>query len=87
MNNLERFTKAINWEATDRILTYDYLDCRQILIDHGGFDATRSYSFEELIEVNGKAWRTSAWMSPDRSTIPSIIGWAARSSTGSGSSA
>ncbi len=54
MNNLERFTKAINWEPTDRILTYDYLDCRQILIDHGGFDATRSYSFEELIEVNGK---------------------------------
>ncbi len=58
MYNLERFTKAINWEATDRILTYDYLDCRQILIEHGGFDATRSYSFEELIDVNGKAWRS-----------------------------
>jgi hypothetical protein len=58
MNNLERFKKALAWEPIDRILTYDYLDCRQILIDHGGFDASRSYSFEELIEVNGKAWQS-----------------------------
>ena len=43
MNNLERFTKAIHWEPTDRILTYDYLDCRQILIEHGGYDITRPY--------------------------------------------
>ncbi len=57
MNNLERFKKALDWEPIDRILTYDYLDCRQILLDHGGFDPTHSYSFEELIEINGKAWR------------------------------
>ena len=58
MSNLERFKKALDWEPIDRILTYDYLDCRQILIDHGGFDPTRSYSFEELIEINGKAWQS-----------------------------
>lgn len=58
MDNLERFTKAINWESTDRILTYDFLDNRHILVKHGGFDESRTYSFEELIEVNGKAWRS-----------------------------
>ena len=58
MNNLERFKKALDWEPIDRIQTYDYLDCRQILIEHGGYDASRPYSFEELIEVNGKAWRS-----------------------------
>ncbi len=56
MNNLERFKKAINWEPTDRILTYDYLDNRQILLQHGDFDPNRAYSFEELIHVNAVAW-------------------------------
>ena len=49
MNNLERFKKAINWEPVDRILTYDYLDNRQILIQHGGFDMSRKYSFGVLM--------------------------------------
>jgi len=57
MNNLERFKKAINWEPTDRILTYDFLDNHQILIQHGGYDPSRSYRFEELIDVNGQAWK------------------------------
>ncbi len=57
MNNLDRFKKAINWEPTDRILTYDFLDNREILIQHGGFDPSKDYSFEELIHVNGKAWK------------------------------
>jgi uroporphyrinogen-III decarboxylase len=56
MNNLERFKKAINWEPIDRLLTYDFLDNRKILIKHGGYDVSRSYSFEELIEVNARAW-------------------------------
>ena len=58
MNNLERFKKAINWEPIDRILTYDFLDNRHILIKHGGFDESRDYSFEELIEINGIAWKS-----------------------------
>lgn len=56
MNNLERFKKALNWEPTDRILTYDFLDNRHILIEHGGYDEAREYSFEELMDINGKAW-------------------------------
>ncbi len=57
METLERFKKAINWEPVDRILTYDYLDNRQILLQRGGFDPSRSYSYEELVEVNAKAWK------------------------------
>ena len=57
MDNLTRFKKAIQWEPIDRILTYDFLDNRQILIEHGGYDPSRSYSFEELIEVNCRAWK------------------------------
>jgi hypothetical protein len=57
MNNLERFKKALNWEPIDRILTYDYLDNKQILIDHGGYDENRTYNFEELVEVNAGTWK------------------------------
>jgi len=58
MNNLERFKKALNWEPIDRLMTYDYLDNREILVQHGGFDSSKTYSFQELIEVNAKAWNT-----------------------------
>ena len=58
MNNLERFTQAIGWKPIDRILTYDFLDNRQILIEHGGYDPSKMYSFEELIDINGKAWKS-----------------------------
>ncbi len=57
MNNLERFKKAIDWEPVDRIQTYDYLDNRQILLQHGGYDPSRTYDFQELIEINAKAWK------------------------------
>ena len=58
MNNLERFKKAINWEPVDRMLTYDFLDNRNILVEHGGYDETQEYSFQELIDINGKAWKS-----------------------------
>jgi hypothetical protein len=57
MNNLERFKKALNWEPIDRLMTYDYLDNREILVQHGGFDSSKTYSFQDLIEVNAKAWK------------------------------
>lgn len=57
MNNLERFKKALDWEPIDQILTYDFLDNRQILVEHGGYDSSRVYSFDELIEVNARAWK------------------------------
>lgn len=56
MNNKERFTKAVYKEKTDRILTYDFLDNRHVLIECGGYDESKEYSFEELIHINGKAW-------------------------------
>ncbi len=58
MNNLERFKQAIDWQLTDRILTYDLLDNQNILVEHGGYDPSRPYSFEELVEVNGRAWQS-----------------------------
>lgn len=57
MNNLERFKKALNWETSDRILTYDFLDNRRILAEYGDYDESRTYSFEELMAINGRAWQ------------------------------
>jgi len=58
MNNLMRFNKALDWEPIDRLMTYDFLDNKKILETHGGYDDTRDYSFDELIEINGKAWKS-----------------------------
>lgn len=57
MNNLERFKKALDWEPIDQLLTYDFLDNRQILVQHGGYDSSRTYSYDALIEVNARAWK------------------------------
>jgi uroporphyrinogen-III decarboxylase len=58
MNNRERFVRTINWQPVDRILTYDLLDNSNILAEHGGYDPARTYSFEELITVNARAWKS-----------------------------
>lgn len=58
MNNFERFKRALDWKPIDRLLTYDFLDNRQILIERGGFDPSRQYSFEQLVEINCKAWKS-----------------------------
>ena len=57
MNNLERFKKALDWEPIDKLLTYDFLDNNQILVQYGGYDSSRTYSYDELIEVNAIAWK------------------------------
>ena len=57
MNNLERFVRMINWQPVDRILTYDLLDNLEILVKYGGYDTTRTYSFEDLLHVNARAWK------------------------------
>ena len=59
MNNLERFKKGINWEPVDRIMTYDLLDNQEILIQYGGYDPERKYSYEQLLELNAKAWKNT----------------------------
>jgi uroporphyrinogen-III decarboxylase len=57
MNNLERFKQTIDWKATDRILTYDLIDNGPLLVECGEYDDSRTYTFEQLVEVNAKAWR------------------------------
>ena len=74
MNNLERFKHAINWEPTDRIMTYDLLDNQHILSEHGGYDPTRNYSFEELLEVNAMAWKNSG-LDVTRSVYDPVNHW------------
>ncbi len=34
MTNLERFSKAIDWKTTDRILTWDFMDNEEVLIKY-----------------------------------------------------
>jgi uroporphyrinogen-III decarboxylase len=58
VNNIERFTQAINWQPVDRIMTYDYLDNTHILREHGGYDASHKYTFEQLVELNARAWKS-----------------------------
>lgn len=58
MNNLKRFNNALDWKPIDHLLTYDFLDNKSILETHGGYDDTRDYTFDELIEINGKAWKS-----------------------------
>lgn len=57
MNNRERFIKAINWQPIDRIQTYDLADCEPMLVQMGGYDHSRQYSWEEILEVNALAWK------------------------------
>jgi hypothetical protein len=57
MGNYERFVKAIKWEGTDRILTYDFIVNRKLLARYGGFDGAKKYSFEQIVEINAKAFK------------------------------
>jgi hypothetical protein len=36
MTNYERFVRTINWDTPDRILTYDFVDNRELLERFGG---------------------------------------------------
>ncbi|MFC1538674.1 uroporphyrinogen decarboxylase family protein [Candidatus Latescibacterota bacterium] len=55
MKNLERFAKTINFETVDRLMTYEVMDNVEILKEYGGFDPSKKYSFEELVETNARA--------------------------------
>jgi hypothetical protein len=41
----------------DRLLTWDYMDNEAILVQYGGYDRSRQYTFEELAEVNALAFQ------------------------------
>ena len=74
MNNLERFKKALDWKPIDRLMTYDFLDNSHILLEHGGYDPSRAYTFEELIEVNAQAWK-SIGVDATRSVYDPVNHW------------
>jgi uroporphyrinogen-III decarboxylase len=57
MTNYDRFIKTINWENTDRILTYDLADNTELIKKYGGYDQSKQYTFEQLVEVNAKAFK------------------------------
>jgi len=55
MKNSERFARTINFEPTDRLMTYEVMDNVELLKEYGGFDPLKKYTFEELVEVNARA--------------------------------
>lgn len=76
MTNYERFVKAINRQRPDRILTYDFVNNKELLRRYGGLDESKEYAFEQIVEINAKAFKeigldvtrhiydpTKSWMS------------------------
>jgi len=57
MNNYERFERTVNWKPVDRILTYDFVDNRALLLKYGGYNESKDYSFEEIVEVNARTFK------------------------------
>ncbi|MBT4499357.1 MAG: hypothetical protein HOC74_16635 [Gemmatimonadetes bacterium] len=57
MRKVEMLTKALRRESVDRILTWDYIDNEGILAQFGGYDRSQSYSFDDLIEINARAFK------------------------------
>ncbi|MCK4803710.1 MAG: hypothetical protein KAT88_04110 [Spirochaetes bacterium] len=57
MTNYERFVKTVYWKPIDRILTYDFVDNKALLIKYGDYDESREYTFEEVIEANAKSFK------------------------------
>src|SRR4030042_3927484 len=57
MTNCERFEKTINREGVDRILTYDFVVSKKLLTQYGGYDKSKKYTFEQIVEINAKAFK------------------------------
>lgn len=57
MTNYERFVKTINRQQTDRILTFDFVNNKELLTRYGGFDESKKYSFEQIVEINAKTYK------------------------------
>ena len=57
MKNSDRLAKALNWEPTDRILTWDFMDNVAVLERYGGYERGEGYDFDSLLEINAKAFK------------------------------
>ena len=57
MTNLERFGLALDRKPVDRVLTWDFVDNEQILVRHAGDDKSKTYSFEQIVEMNATSFK------------------------------
>jgi uroporphyrinogen-III decarboxylase len=57
MTNLERFTRALERRPVDRLLTWDFVDNEALLARYAGYDKTKKYSFEQIVEMNALSFR------------------------------
>ena len=57
MDNYGRFVATLNGEKPDRILTYDFWDNEDLLVEFGGYDKSKTYTLDELVSVNVKAFK------------------------------
>ncbi len=55
MTNYERLCRILNGEHVDRLMTWDFIDHEEILVRHGGYDSSRQYGAEELLDLNIRA--------------------------------
>jgi hypothetical protein len=57
LTNQERIQRALSWEPVDRILTWDFMDNVGILEQYGGYERDRSYEWQEILEINVRAFK------------------------------
>jgi hypothetical protein len=57
MTNLERFTLALDRRPVDRLLTWDLIDNEALLAELAGYDRSKKYSFEQIVEMNAASFR------------------------------
>ncbi|MGQ9616559.1 MAG: uroporphyrinogen decarboxylase family protein [Spirochaetota bacterium] len=58
MTNQERLNKALNREPVDRIMTWDFVDNIAMLERFGGYVRGNKYSWEEMLIINVKMFKT-----------------------------
>jgi hypothetical protein len=49
--------KATNREQTNRILTCDFIDNKELLTKYGDYDESKKYSFEQIVEINANSFK------------------------------
>jgi uroporphyrinogen-III decarboxylase len=57
LTNQERLRRALNREPVDRILTWDFMDNVGILERYGGYERYRDYDWQEMLEINVRAFK------------------------------
>lgn len=74
MSNVSRLHKAVNWQPVDRLMTYDLIDNANVLVKHGGYEFGKDYSFEQLVEINARAYK-SVGLNVTRSIYDPVNHW------------